>query len=159
MIDRLLFAVTLISALGSGLMAGVFFAFSSFVMNALARLSPTQGIYAMQSINVAVLNPIFLLAFFGTAAACVLVMITALFSWNEPGLAYLLAGSALYLVGTILVTVVFNVPLNEALALARPDSADGACLWTRYLSAWTAWNHARTGASLAAAASFMMALR
>lgn len=47
----LAYAVTLIAALGCGLVAGVFFAFSSFVMPALKRLPPAQGISAMQSIN------------------------------------------------------------------------------------------------------------
>jgi uncharacterized membrane protein len=70
MIDSLLFPLTLISALGCGLMAGFFFAFSACVMNALARLPAAQGITAMQSINVTVINPLFGLAFFGTAAAC-----------------------------------------------------------------------------------------
>jgi uncharacterized membrane protein len=57
------------------------------------------------------------------------------------------------------VTIVFNVPLNNRLASVTPDSAQGAGLWTHYLSTWTAWNHVRTVASLAAAACFIMALR
>ena len=72
MIERLLFALTLVSALGCGLVAGVLFAFSSFVMNALARLPAAQGIAAMQSINVVVINPLFITAFLGTDAACVI---------------------------------------------------------------------------------------
>ena len=47
MIDRLLFALTFLSALGSGVMAGLFFAFSAFVMTALARIAPASGIAAM----------------------------------------------------------------------------------------------------------------
>ena len=76
MIDHLLFVLTLSSALGCGLMAGFFFAFSACVMNALADLPPAQGIAAMQSINVAVLNRLFYAAFFGTAAGCVLLAIS-----------------------------------------------------------------------------------
>jgi uncharacterized membrane protein len=76
--DGLLRVLTLISALGSGLMAGFFFAFSVSVMKALSRLPPAQGIAAMQSINVVVINPVFLIAFFGTAAACAAVAISAL---------------------------------------------------------------------------------
>jgi uncharacterized membrane protein len=159
MIDRSLFALTFLSVLGCGLVAGIFFAFSAFVMNALARLPPEQGIAAMQSINVAVLNPWFFAAFFGTAAACVLLAIAALLRWSEPGAIYLLAGSLLYLVGTIVVTIAFNVPLNDALAGAQPNSAEGAGLWTRYVVSWTNWNHVRTVAALAALASFIVALR
>jgi uncharacterized membrane protein len=150
--DGLQFALTLLAALGSGLIAGVFFAFSVFVMKALARLLAPQGIAATQSINVVVLNPWFFAAFFGTAALCLVLAIAAAFAWSEPGAIELLTGGLLYLLGSILVTVRANVPLNQALAVAQPESAEAAALWTRYLARWTAWNHVRTAASLTAAA-------
>jgi uncharacterized membrane protein len=157
-VDHSLFALKLFSALGCGLIAGVFFAFSSFVMPALARLQPTQGIAAMQSINITVINPWFMAAFLGTAAACIVLAISSLLKWHQPGAAYLLLGSLLYLVGTVGVTIVFNVPLNDALATVDPGSTDGASLWASYLTNWTNWNHIRTAAALAAAASFTIAL-
>ncbi|OLP18492.1 hypothetical protein BST81_10445 [Leptolyngbya sp. 'hensonii'] len=157
-IDHLLFALKLFSALGSGLIAGVFFAFSTFVMNALARLQPTQGIIAMQTINMTVINPWFMIAFLGTAATCVLLAISSLWQGNQPGTAYLLLGSLLYLMGTVLVTIVFNVPLNDALAIVKPDSPEGASLWSGYLANWTLWNHVRTAAALVAATAFTFAL-
>ena len=144
------FALMLLSVLGSGLIAGAFFAFSAFVMKALARLEPPQGIAAMQSINVAVINPWFLGVFLGTAVACLVLAVSSLLAWHEPGTGHLLAGSLLYLAGTFLVTMVFNVPRNNALATVDPASAEGARLWTTYLSGWTAWNHVRTVAALAA---------
>jgi uncharacterized membrane protein len=139
-------------------MAGLFFAFSVSVMKALARLPSAQGIATMQSINIAIINPVFLAAFFGTATACVLVMIAALLRWDDPGAIYLLIGGALYLVGTFLVTLVFNVPKNNALAAIVATDARSAILWTDYLSTWTASNHARTAAALAAATSLTIAL-
>jgi uncharacterized membrane protein len=72
----------LVAALGCGLVAGVFFAFSTFVMPALARLQPPQGITAMQSINITAINPLFMLAIFGTAAACLFLAISALLNWQ-----------------------------------------------------------------------------
>jgi uncharacterized membrane protein len=158
MMDNLLFVLTLSSALGSGLIAGVFFAFSAFVMRALARLDPAQGIAAMQSINRTVINPWFLGAFLGTAVLCVLLAGSSLLRWHQPGGAYLLVGSLFYLVGTFLVTIVFNVPMNEALELIDPASADAASAWTRYLARWTAWNHVRTAAAILGAASLTLAL-
>jgi uncharacterized membrane protein len=152
------FVSTLIAALGCGLMAGVFFAFSSFVMKALARLSSAQGIAAMQAINVAVINTVFLGALFGTGALCVVLAVGALTGWQTPGAGYLLAGSVLYLAGDVLVTMAFNVPLNRGLAAVEPASAEGAAVWARYLERWTAWNHVRTVAALAAAACFTLAL-
>lgn len=158
-IDQLLFAVTLTAALGCGLIGGVFFAFSTFVMKALARLRPGEGIAAMQAINVAVLNPWFLGAFFGTGAACVLTALFSLWQLHEPGAVYLFIGGALYLVGTLLVTIVFNVPKNAALASVARADPEGPGLWAGYVASWTAWNHVRTAAALAAAASFSIALR
>ena len=124
--DRLLPALAFAAALGSGLAAGVFFAFSAFVMRALRRLSAGAGMAAMQSINVAVINPLFLGVFLGTAAASAAAVVAAVVRRAEPGAAYLLAGGALYLVGTFGVTVLFNVPLNNALAAADPADPDEA---------------------------------
>ncbi len=159
MSDGWLRVLTLVSALGSGLMAGFFFAFSVSVMKALGRLPPAQGIAAMRSINVVVINPVFLIAFFGTAVACVAVAISTLSTWHRPGAAYLLAGGLLYLVGSFIVTIAFNVPRNNALAAVDPASTAAAASWASYLSAWTAWNHVRAAAALAAAASLTVALR
>lgn len=157
-VDHLIFALTLLAVLGCGLIAGVFFAFSSFVMKALARLPAGEGIAAMQSINVVVLRSWFMAAFMGTAAVCGVTLICALFRLHEPGAIYLLVGGVLYLAGTFVVTIVFNVPRNEALALIAAGDPNGASLWSGYVTSWTAWNHVRTLASLAAAASFSIAL-
>jgi uncharacterized membrane protein len=153
-----MFALKLFSALGCGLIGGVFFAFSSFVMNALARLPATQGIAAMQSINITVINPSFMTAFMGTAAVCIFLAVSSLLRFDRPSAVYLLVGSLFYLVGTLGVTMAFNVPMNEALAVVEPNSTEGASLWTNYLANWTLWNHVRTVAALAAATSFAIAL-
>jgi len=158
MIDKLNFVLTFVAALGSGLVAGFFFAFSIVVMKALAHQPPAHGIAAMQSINIVVINPMFFTAFFGTAAACLVMAVSTFLRWQTPGTVYLLTGSLLYLVGTILVTILFNVPRNNALAAVNPTSVEGANVWATYLSSWTAWNHVRTIAALAAAASFTIAL-
>lgn len=159
MADSLLTIVILLAALGCGLIAGAFFAFSSFVMGALARLPAPQGIAAMQSINIVVINPVFLGVLFGTGALCIGLMIAALGRWPAPGSAWLLAGGALYLVGTILVTMSCNVPRNNALAALDPAAADAAGYWTRYVAGWTAWNHVRAVAAALAAALLTWALR
>ncbi len=159
MANELISIVAVATALGAALVAGIFFAFSTFVMTALSRLLPEQGIAAMQSINVAVLNPWFFAVFFGTALGSIALALLGILNWGAPGSTYLVSGSLLYLIGCILVTIVFNVPLNNALAAVEPGSTEGAEMWTRYLSTWTTWNHLRTAASLAAAVSFIMAIR
>ena len=154
----LLLAPTLFAALGSGLIAGFFLAFSATVMWALERQPPPAGIAAMQAINIVVLNPIFLGVFFGTAILSLVLDIVALLRLSEPSSGYLLAGSLLYFVGTFLVTLVCNVALNNRLATVEPDSAEGKTVWVHYLRVWPAWNHVRTVASLAAAAFFILAM-
>jgi uncharacterized membrane protein len=132
-------------------------AFSVTVMWALGRIAPAAGISAMQAINVVVLNPIFLGTFFGTAIISLALDIVALVRFSEPGSGYLIGGSLLYFAGTFLVTLLFNVPLNNRLAAVKPDSAEGNAVWTHYLRVWTGWNHVRTVAPLAAMACFILA--
>jgi uncharacterized protein (TIGR02246 family) len=153
-----IYFLTFVAALGSGLVAGIFFAFSNFVMKALARVPLPQGIAAMQSINVVVLNRWFFAVFFGTAMCCLALAITSFVRWQKPGAGYLLVGSLIYLIGTILVTIACNVPLNDALAVVDPSGGDAGRVWTNYLKNWTAWNHVRTMAALVAAASFSVVL-
>ncbi len=157
-IHNLRFSLMLFTAIGSALTAGIFFAFSTFVMKALAQQPIAQGIATMQSINITVINPWFMAAFFGPAVVCILLTISLLLQWHQPGFIYWLAGSLLYLIGTIGVTLFCNVPLNDALAIVRPDSAEGTALWTRYLNDWTFWNHVRTVAAVLAAALFTISI-
>ena len=159
MIDGAIFHATLAAAVGSGLVAGIFYAFSSFVMGALGRLPPAQGIEAMQAINVIVINRSFMLAFFGTAILCLALLVAAYLRWSDGSGKLLLLGSLFYLVGTIGVTMVFNVPLNNARAAARPGTPEAATFWAHYLDRWTMWNTVRTAAPTAAMVLFIVALR
>src|SRR5687767_5744772 len=137
MLDSWTFVLALLCTLGSGLIAGVFFAFSAFVMRALTRLPPAQGVAAMQSINVVVLNPAFLGVFLGTAVLCAIAVIAALLRRDVPGCPFVLAGGVLYLAGTFGVTMAFNVPWNDRLAAAGPDDPRAAEIWTLYARRWT----------------------
>lgn len=145
-------AVTgVLALLGTALIGGIFFGFSSFIMKALARVPSAEGIAAMQSINVVVINPSFLGAFFGTA---VLSLITAAFvvmGWGQPWASFFLGGALFYLVGTILVTMLGNVPLNNQLASVATTDADAVDVWAHYLTRWTMWNSVRTAAAMIAA--------
>jgi uncharacterized membrane protein len=159
MIEGFLFVLALVTAIACALVAGFFFAFSACVMKSLARLPAPQGVAAMQSINVVVINPLIMGALFGTALACAVLVVAAFVEWGEPYAVYLLVGGLLYLVGAILLTIVYHVPRNDALATLDPDEPGAASHWDRYARTWTAWNHARTVLPLAAAAMLTIALR
>jgi len=155
---RVLTIATLGTALGCGLMAGSFFAFSTFVMKALATLPAAAAVRAMQAINLAAPRGTFVATLVGTAAVCAALAIHALLGWTRPGAGFRLAGGLAYLVGSFIVTIAANVPRNDALAALDPDSANAATEWARYLSEWTAWNHVRTAAALVAAALLIVSL-
>ena len=156
--DDLSRVLALAGVLGSGVIGGVFFAFSSFVMPALGRLPTEQGLAAMQSINVAVIRPSFLGTFIGAALLSLGAIALAGLRWGEPGAVVLATGGALYLFGTFLVTGTRNVPLNNALEKLEPADAHAAEAWESYARRWTLWNHVRTVAALLATLSFSLVL-
>lgn len=138
-----------LTTVGAAIMAGLLFAFSNFVMRALAQLPPAAGMDAMQRINVLIINPLFLLVFMGTALGALVLLLGAM-PYRGSAQRVLLCGSLCYLVGVIGVTAACNVPLNNVLA-ATPAAA-AAEAWPRYVSAWLRWNHIRTGFAVAAVA-------
>ena len=150
--------MTLVAALGSGLIAGVFFAFSSFIMQALHKLSGVAGMAAMQSINVVVLNVSFLGVFMGTALISLIALVMSVMNWQGEASLLIVIGALFYIVGCFLVTIVFNVPKNEALAKVSITDSHAPSDWNTYVTTWTRWNTIRTIASLIAAALFTMAL-
>lgn len=159
MLEQLHSVLVLAALIGSGLITGVFFAFSTFVMRALARLKPEEGIKAMQSINLTVLNPWFLGVFMGTALICLMLFVWTLTQLGQTESRYLIAGSLFYLIGCFMVTGLFNVPRNEVLAKVDAIAIESESLWNNYVDEWTIWNHVRTTASLLAVVCFAIGFR
>jgi len=157
-VDTLLMLLIVATALGCGLMGGLFFAFSNFVMKALERIPEQSAVTAMQSINKVVLNRLFLALFFGTALTSIALLIWAYQRWPLPGTVCMAIGSGLYLLGNVVVTMLFNVPKNKTLDRLDPASAEASAAWHRYVPSWNRWNHVRTITALAAAAWLMLAL-
>lgn len=143
--------------IGTGVVSGVFFAFSGFIMPALGRLPAPQGVAAMQAINVTAVTPPLMIALFGTAAVCLAIAVEAALSWGTPGAALRLLAALLYLVGVAGVTMAFNVPRNNALAALQPDTTQAASYWSGYLKEWTTWNSVRTLASALAMTALLAA--
>jgi uncharacterized membrane protein len=156
--DNLIFPIHLCATVSCGLIAGIFFAFSNFVMSALDKIAPNQGIAAMQSINLTVLNPLFLGVFIGAALLSMVLVCFSVLHWHHPSSPWLLAGGILYLAGSVLVTTAFNVPLNEALARLDPSSLESVTFWRTYVSKWNMWNHVRATASLLASFALVVGL-
>ena len=136
-----------IAAISSGLMAGVYFAFSGFIMQAFKSIESSHSLAAMNAINVTILRSLFMPLFFVSSIVSVLLIVYAIVYWSEANGLMLLAG-VIYFIGMFVCTVVFNVPLNNTLLKLESSSANTAIVWSRYLKVWTAWNHVRTLSSL-----------
>ena len=159
MLNQFITPIMFMTVLGAGLTAGIMYTFSYIVMEALGKLPAHKGIAAMQSINIVIINPLFLLVFMGTAALSLLLGGTAILNLQHPSARWQLAGALLFILGVIVVTATFNIPLNDALAKVDPTSVEGAHLWEHYLAVWTRWNHVRTLSAIASVAAFILALR
>jgi len=157
MITGITRTVTLVAAVGAGVTGGVYFAFSTFVMTGLRRLPERQGLQAMQAVNRAAPSPLFMTALFGTAALSVGLIVAGIRRWGDAGATQLVVGSSLYLVSVVL-TIVFHVPRNEALDKVDPSSASAGQRWLDYASVWTAGNHVRTLSAVAGAVVLTLAL-
>jgi uncharacterized membrane protein len=154
--------LTSLAALAAAAACGMMYVFSTFVMRGLDRTGPIEAITAMRGINIAAnTNPAFLLAYFGATILAVIVGIVAVIQFGRPGSAWILAGAVVGLLAGI-ITMVFNVPLNNHLESVDPAGlsvADAAIEWQAYLSTWTAWNHVRAAASIVAAVLMLVGLR
>ena len=158
MTDDVIVLAAVGAAVGSAVVAGVMLAFSTSVMPGLGQRPESEAVAAMQAMNAAILNPLFGLAFGGTAIVCLGLAVTAPFTGDTDGAGWRAAGALLYLVGVLGVTMAVNVPMNEALDAADPDSSSGADMWHGFRRRWTAWNNLRTVAGIAAGAALIVSV-
>ena len=156
---QIILVISLVAAaIGSGLVAGIFFAFSTFIMTALARIPAEQGIAAMNSINITIVRSPFMALFLPTALLCIVIAVLAVINWRGGASMLMLGGAAAYLLASFISTIAFNVPMNDALEKVSGNGPEAVGLWTTYLKDWTWWNHVRTIASLLSAIAFVRAL-
>ncbi len=148
MLDSMIPLALTIAAIGAGLMAGVYFAFSAFIMRAFDRLGADRAADAMNAINEVILRSWFMALFFGSTLLYAILAAFAVFDPDLAGRWILFAAGAVYVVGMFLCTVVFNVPLNNRLAASAENDDLKADTWKHYVVYWTRWNHLRTLCSL-----------
>ena len=154
--------LTSLAALASAAAGGMMYVFSTFAMRGLNRTEPVEAITAMRAMNVeANTNPAFLLGYFSAAILAVAVGVVAVIQLRQPGSWVLLMGAVLGVLAAI-ITMAFNVPLNNHLDAVNPvglSAADAAREWQAYLSTWTNWNHVRTATSFIAAVVLLIGVR
>jgi len=160
MLEQSLMKWTLVAgALGSGIIGGIYFAFSTFIMTSLASISTESGVAAMNAIDRVIVRSLFMPVFLGMVIISALLVFFAIRQWTMGAGSLIIAGALLYVVASFISTIVFNVPLNDKLATFQGNEPAAAEFWAIYLKDWTFWNHVRTIASLAASVAFMAAIR
>ena len=142
-------------AVAAGVSSGMMFVFSAGAMRGLSRLPEAEAVRAMQAINVSVINPLFLGVFIGTGPF--LAVLAGLDLYGGTHNRYLLAGTLVYVVGVVAVTILGNVPLNDRLA-AVDTTKMGPGTWARYARPWLRYNHTRALAGAVSAALLTLAL-
>ncbi len=137
----------------TGVIAGLFFAWSVSVMPGLKKLGDREFISSMQAMNRAIQNPLFFIFFFGA----LILLVTSCFNFYQKPLTleyYLLLGSTLlYIIGVMGITIIGNVPLNNMIEnFNLTNASDEAMSKIRgtFEEKWTLLNNLRTGSSMAA---------
>jgi len=144
MISSLFLFVCSLAVFASAMVAGVFLAFSDFVMKSLGATRPAGGIEAMQIINRKVFSTIFMGLLIGMAPLSVLIVAYAYAFVDAPAHIWVLAGTILYMVGVIGVSFWFNIPMNKKLERMAFTSAETADYWSKiYVPRWSFWNYTR----------------
>jgi len=157
MMDMIFNILLWVMAIASGLMAGIYFAFSTFIMQSLAAIQPECGISSMQSINKIILKSMFMPVFLSSTVISIFTAGLALYQWGEAGTLAALTASALYFIGMFVLTAAVNVPLNNKLAIHRPESDEAKIIWHEYSKKWTRANHVRALSSLLSMILFLYA--
>lgn len=148
MFDSWFAVATLTAAIGAGLMAGVYFAFSGFIMRSFDQLGAEKATEVMNVINEIILRSWFMALFFGSSLLYALLSLIALTNTEIPGRWLVISAGLVYVIGMFLCTAIFNVPLNNRLAAAGENQRSLTAMWALYYLQWTRWNHIRTASSL-----------
>jgi uncharacterized membrane protein len=141
------------SILLTGLLAGLFYGFQCSIINGLGALGNREYLLGFQSINKAILNPVFFLSFMGSLIVLTITCYAAYKSGANHLLPYLLLSTAVYAFAVFGITVVCNVPLNEQLMAFDMMSATDSqmeAMRQRYENIWNYWHLIRTVAAVVA---------
>lgn len=149
--------LTIVAAVGSGVMAGLYFTFSTFIVPGLRRLPAERGIAAMQQFNRSAPAPFVLVGVLLTGGACGVIAVDALADVSAAGANWRLAGTTLY-VATLAITFGYHIPRNNALDRLDAVSPDAAQFWDSFVPAWSAGNHLRFALAAAASAALVCSL-
>ena len=141
-------AVVWFAAISTGLMAGIYFAFSTFIMQSFASIESVHSLTAMNSINKTIVRSPFIVVFFGSTIAAVILVVSTLIQPVGNSVGLVLFAGVIFFLGNFVCTAVFNIPLNNSLVNLDPQSGESIQVWKQYVKSWSNWNHVRAATSL-----------
>ncbi len=151
------FVLCAFSVIACALVSGVFLAFSSFIMRSLNNAKSSAGIEVMQIINREVWPTLFITLLLIMSALSPVLVGYAYFHLGGAVFNLISIGGIAYFIGTFMVSLTFNVPMNNRLDAKEFSSADATVYWTTtYIPHWTFWNYVRAASSACAAICYLM---
>lgn len=138
--------ILVIAALLTGLSAGLCFTWSNAVTTGLSKLDNLNYLQAFQQMNRTIINPTFMVVFFGPFIAQTASIF--LLKNTSNTIFYIILGAALlYFSGLVLVTIFGNVPINELLDktnLAEANTTQLQHLRNLFEVKWNQFHFVRT---------------
>lgn len=153
-------ATLLLATGGMGLMAGVFGIYSNAIMPGLRATDDRTFVAGFQSIDRAIINPMFMVTFLGTLIASGVAAGLHIPADHRGPLPWALAAFVLYLV-VVVITIAVNVPLNDAIKAAGlpSDPSELGVLRDRFHEVrWVRWNGVRAVLTIGAFGSLLVSL-
>lgn len=142
----------------TGLMAGIYLAFSAVIMKSLSELPATHAAQTMNKINDVIVNTVFLPIFFGSTLWHAGLIVWSLSDWQIGTSGLIILSALIYIVGMFLVTAFGNVPMNNKLKASENNEVLLLDYWKKYQRSWTCLNHMRTLSCIASCALLIAAL-
>lgn len=137
-------AVTAAAAVGAGVAGGVYFTFSTIVSPSLRLRPAPEAVAVMRRVNENAVRAPFMIVFFGGALAAGVAAVTAMLQDPGAGMAPVRVIGAGLTLASFATTILFNVPLNNALTRIRPSDGDAAAAWRSFDAGWSRANTIRT---------------
>ena len=141
----------------TGIMAGVYFAFSVFIMQSLSELPSLQAAQVMNKINDVIVNTLFLPVFFGSTLWYGGLVVWSFADWQFERSILVIIAAMIYILGMFAVTAFGNIPLNNRLKSSAENDSRLISFWDEYLRRWTRLNHLRMLSCIAACAVLTIA--
>ena len=155
--DNWLLIATATGSIFYVLITGLFLTFSDFVMRSLAGAEPAGGVQVMQNINRDIFKSVTMVLLWGMVAVSAGMGVFAYFNLADSAGSLIKLGAASYVIGVLIISYLFNIPMNNRLEKMDFRGKAAQTYWPVYVPRWVFWNWFRALGSLIAGVCFLLA--